>query len=108
MPALLSELTLLIHAARQEPLGRVLLEAAAARVPIIATDVGGTREILNQNQGALVPPGDSSALSSKIGELLNAPDVLDAQAEPAQNAVKMRFDIHKSAAELLRHYRALL
>ena len=41
----LCELTLLVHPARQEPLGRVLLEAAAAGVAVVATDVGGTREI---------------------------------------------------------------
>jgi glycosyltransferase involved in cell wall biosynthesis len=45
MPGLLNELALLVHAARQEPLGRVLLEAAASAVPVIATAVGGTAEI---------------------------------------------------------------
>ena len=45
VPRLLNELDLLVHPARQEPLGRVLLEAAAAGVAVIATDVGGTREI---------------------------------------------------------------
>ena len=42
---LLSECTALVHAARQEPLGRVLLEAAACGTAVVATDVGGTREI---------------------------------------------------------------
>ncbi|MEA1950659.1 MAG: glycosyltransferase family 4 protein, partial [Planctomycetota bacterium] len=45
VPRILNELTILVHPARQEPLGRVLLEAAAAGLPIVATDVGGTREI---------------------------------------------------------------
>ena len=42
---LLAELTLLAHPARQEPLGRVLLEAVAAGVAVVATAVGGTPEI---------------------------------------------------------------
>ena len=108
MSRLLNELTLLVHAARQEPLGRVLLEAAAAGVPIVATDVGGTREILEDNHGAIVPPDDSRSLAEKITALLNAPDVLNTQAAAVRDSVKSRFDIHKSAAELLRHYRALL
>ena len=45
VPAIMNELTVLLHGARQEPLGRVLLEAAASQVPVIATNVGGTSEI---------------------------------------------------------------
>ena len=54
---ILPELTLLVHPARQEPLGRVLLEAAACGVPIVASDVGGTREIF-----AAEEKGDSPRL----------------------------------------------
>ena len=45
VPRLMTECVLLVHAARQEPLGRVLLEAAASGLAVVATDVGGTREI---------------------------------------------------------------
>jgi glycosyltransferase involved in cell wall biosynthesis len=49
IPRILNEVDLLVHSAKQEPLGRVLLEAAASGVPILATDVGGTREILGND-----------------------------------------------------------
>ena len=70
---LLSECVLLVHAARQEPLGRVLLEAAASGLAVVATDVGGTREIFpRQQDGAiLVPPDDREALASTVRDLLN-------------------------------------
>jgi glycosyltransferase involved in cell wall biosynthesis len=55
---LLPELDLLVHGARQEPFGRVLLEAAAAGCPIIATAVGGTAEMLVDGQSALLVPAD--------------------------------------------------
>ena len=45
IPHLLNELSLLVHLARQEPLGRVLLEAAASGCCVVATRVGGTEEI---------------------------------------------------------------
>ena len=51
----LNECTLLVHAARQEPLGRVLLEAAAAGLAVVATDVGGTREIFPTEDDGAVP-----------------------------------------------------
>lgn len=75
MPSLLNEIDLLVHTAHQEPLGRVLLEAAACGRPIVATDVGGTREILtDQTSAVLVPPNDLDALTAAIPSLLNDQD----------------------------------
>ena len=53
--ALLRELTLLVHGALQEPLGRVLLEAAATATPVVATDVGGTCEIFSDAASSSAP-----------------------------------------------------
>ncbi len=50
IPNLMRQSTILIHPARQEPLGRVLLESAASGLPMIATDVGGTSEILSPTE----------------------------------------------------------
>ena len=53
-----------------------ILEAMAAGVPVIATDVGGTRELIVDGQtGLLVPPGDAVALAHKI-QLLQESDEL--------------------------------
>ena len=45
--SLMQQSTILLHPARQEPLGRVLLEAASLGTPIVSTHVGGTPEILS-------------------------------------------------------------
>lgn len=47
----------------------VLLEALSVNTPIIATDVGGVREVLNADSGILIPPGDVEALSRGIQSL---------------------------------------
>ena len=58
---LLAECTLLVHAAHQEPLGRVLLEAAAAGMAIVATSVGGTPEIFPaETESAILVPTERS------------------------------------------------
>ena len=64
-PALLSILDVFVHASIQpEPFGMVLLEAMAARVPVIATRFGGPIEIFNGGEcGALVPPKDERAIA---------------------------------------------
>ena len=62
----------LAHPARQEPFGRVLLEAATAGLPIVAADVGGTREMLG-GAFAEFPPGDPAGLAAALSRLLNDP-----------------------------------
>jgi glycosyltransferase involved in cell wall biosynthesis len=107
---LLNDLTLLVHPARQEPLGRVLLEAAAAGVAVVATDVGGTPEIFpSDSQSArLVPPGDVDALAAAIAELAADPALRCRLAAAARRRAQEAFDIRHTAAALIEHYRALL
>jgi glycosyltransferase involved in cell wall biosynthesis len=109
VPRILSELDVLAHAARQEPLGRVLLESAATGVAIAATDVGGTSEIfapptLPSPAAVLVRPDDAPALAGAILELLaNAPRREELGRLARRRAVEA-FDAAAAAAGLLRHY----
>jgi len=71
VPVILNEVDLLVHTARQEPLGRVLLEAASCGQAVVATEVGGTAEILtDQDSAILVPPDDLEALTAAIRRML--------------------------------------
>lgn len=106
---LLNEVTLLAHPARQEPLGRVLLEAAAAGVPVVATDVGGTREIFPPERDAavVVSPDDSRALADGIRRLLDDGPQRAAIGRAARARAEQAFDARQAAAGLGRHYREL-
>ena len=105
----LNELTLLAHAARQEPLGRVFLEAAASGVAVVASDVGGTREIFPRKpRRRLFPPDDAAWLAAAMLELLgDSPDYGIAWGPPPPMRRSRQFDIRKSVGELIRHYEAL-
>jgi len=107
---LLSELTLLVHPARQEPLGRVLLEAAAAGVAIIATDVGGTAEIFppGSQSARLVAPGNAAAMAAAIAELVENEPLRLRLAAAARRRAEEAFDVCHAVAGLVAHYRALL
>jgi glycosyltransferase involved in cell wall biosynthesis len=108
IPLLLNELTMLAHAARQEPLGRVLLEAAASGLAVAATDVGGTREILPQKTAArLLPPDDAAWLAAAILELLGNRQVRERLGAAARCCAEERFDIRKNVGELIRHYNTI-
>jgi glycosyltransferase involved in cell wall biosynthesis len=107
---ILGELTLLVHPARQEPLGRVLLEAAAAGVPVIASDVGGTREIFPpQCQAArLVPANDVPALATAIEDLLGDAAARRQLGIAARRRAEECFGRETATAGLIEHYRRLL
>jgi glycosyltransferase involved in cell wall biosynthesis len=61
-----------------EPFGLVVLEAMAARRPVIASRTGGISDVIvDQESGLLVPPGDVSALRAAIQYLLASPDARD-------------------------------
>ncbi len=103
---LLNEVVLLVHAARQEPLGRVLLEAAAAGTPTIATDVGGTAEIFPAacEAARLVAPDDSRALAAAMVELLGDEPLRSCMGQAARRRAIEAFDARRAAAGLIRHY----
>jgi glycosyltransferase involved in cell wall biosynthesis len=107
---LLNEVALVVHPARQEPLGRVLLEAAASGVAVVATDVGGTREIFPDGQYAarLVSPDDPAQLAGAILELIGDDDGRARMAGAARRRAEKAFDVRRAAEELIGHYREVV
>jgi len=103
---LLNEFTVLAHAARQEPLGRVLLEAAAAGTPTVATDVGGTSEIFPPGMASalLVPPDDAESLAAAILRLLRGAELRAAVGSAARQRAEQAFDARRTAEALAAHY----
>jgi glycosyltransferase involved in cell wall biosynthesis len=110
IPQLMNECTLLVHAARQEPLGRVFLEAAASGLPAVATDVGGTREIYpSELDGAvLICPDDYVQLAATVRSLLADDARRKAIAHGARRRAEAAFDIRIAATRLVEHYQSAL
>lgn len=104
---ILNELSLLVHTARQEPLGRVLIEAAACGLPVIATDVGGTREIFpsETDSAVLVSIDDVDAVAEIMRTLLEDPARRQQLAGSARERARSGFDIQQAAPRLVQHYK---
>ena len=95
-----------LHCARQEPLGRVLLEAAAYGIPVIATNVGGTNEIFKRrDQGIIIDPDDPGQLAAEISSLIDSPDSARHIGANGRAAIQDSFDIRKTSVQLAAIYR---
>jgi glycosyltransferase involved in cell wall biosynthesis len=110
VPQLFNECEFLVHGARQEPLGRVLLEAAASGVAVVATDVGGTREIFpTESDGAiLIPPDDELAMADAMLALLQDEARRQHLASATRRRAEDAFDIRAAAQRLIEQYEAVL
>lgn len=70
--------SLFVLPSRSEAMGRVLLEAMAARKPIIASAVDGIPHYVRDNEtGILVPPEDIGALAEALNRVLSDPDLAE-------------------------------
>jgi len=108
IPQLMNSSDVLVHTARQEPLGRVLLEAGASGLPIVATHVGGTREIFPDASSAIVvPPDDVQAVSTTLEELADSLQHRSRLATAARQQVCQRFAAEQSATALHACWRSL-
>ena len=70
----MAKATVLVIPSLSEGLGRVIFEAMACQTPVIGSRVGGIPDLITDEvTGFLVPPGDESALASKISWILQNP-----------------------------------
>ncbi|WP_165441952.1 glycosyltransferase family 4 protein [Rubinisphaera italica] len=109
IPELLPQIDLLIHPARQEPFGRVLLEAAACGVAIVATDVGGTSEMLvDQDSALLITVDDPEGLAQTCISLMLNSSARKLLGEQARQRVRSHFALNSSAKSHARVWKELL
>ena len=107
--AILSALDLFVQPSLYEGFGMSLLEAMAARLPIVATHVGGIPEVVDdQVAGLLVPPADAAALARAAITLLSDPERARRLGDSAARLVAERHSISSVAARVDALYRRVL
>jgi glycosyltransferase involved in cell wall biosynthesis len=73
----------------QEPLGQVAVEAMLVGRPVVASDVGGLRDVVQHGStGLMVPPGDPGALAAVLDDLLDKPGLRRRMGEAGRSRAR--------------------
>jgi glycosyltransferase involved in cell wall biosynthesis len=95
----------LIVPSRAESLPYIVLEAAAAGLPMLATNVGGIPEIFGPHSDRLLPPGNAEKLAEAIHNSLADPAGVRASAQVIRGRVQAEFSAETMVAAVLAAYR---
>jgi glycosyltransferase involved in cell wall biosynthesis len=94
--ARLAAADLFVLPSRSEAFPNAVLEAMAAGMPIVASAVGGIRELIDDQQtGLLVPAGDPRALADRIVRLMTMPRLAQRLGEAARAAAEARYSFER-------------
>jgi glycosyltransferase involved in cell wall biosynthesis len=109
MPAVYSDLDLLVLTSLNEGTPVTVIEALATGVPVVASEVGGVPDVVtHQETGLLVPSGDAEATAQAILQFLRAPERAQRLALAGQRVVLGRFDLRRLVNDMDALYHALL
>lgn len=109
VPEHLSVMDLLVNPSYREGFGVVHLEAAAMRIPVLATDIPGCVDsILNGVTGTLVPPRDRIALQKAMRQYVGDPDLRRRHGEAGRVRVQELFRPDMLSEAMLKKYHCLL
>lgn len=110
IPDMLSRIDVLaLSSIGHEAFGRVVIEAQAAGVPVVATRVGGLTDIItDRKNGLLVSPGNVAQFADAIIEVLKNKDLAENLAQRAKIDVEQRFTLTAMADKTISVYREAL
>jgi glycosyltransferase involved in cell wall biosynthesis len=98
-----------LPALKREGLPKGVIEAMAYGTPPIATDSGGSPElVMNNESGLVIPPGDAQAIAESILYMLNNPEKRQEIGSNARERIRTHFRIQDTIKQTLALYKALV
>jgi len=90
---------------RREGIPVVLMEAMSSGVPVVASDISGIPELVEDGRsGLLVPPRDAPALANALEQMCRNPRLRQRLSRAGREKVVCEFDLNKNAATLAQYF----
>ena len=98
---------LFVLASLFEGMPNVVMEAMAMKKPVVATDVNGARELMEEGAhkktGIIIPPQDPEAIATAIRTIIDSPDTMEQYGKAGHERVEKEFTIAAMTSNLERH-----
>ena len=108
VPDLLAASDIFVFPSLYEGLGGALIEAMALGLPIVASDVPAVREVVvDQENALLVPPTDAGQLGQAIHQLLEAPELRKQFRQRSETIFEDRFTLDHVVEEVAKLYESM-
>jgi glycosyltransferase involved in cell wall biosynthesis len=105
IPSVLSGMDIFVLPSATEGLPNAVMEAMAAGLPVVATRVGGTPEVVTEGvTGRLVDPGDAGAISRVVVELLGDAEGSRSMGSAGRERIRSEFSVARMVAATLGVY----
>jgi len=105
IPRLLAAMDIYLQSSDNEGLSLSILEAMAAGKPVVITDVGGARELVQDGRtGVLIPNGSAPAITAALTELLEAPEKRAGLALAGREYITREFGVQQMMESYQRVY----
>ena len=109
VPGILPLIDIQVHPSHNEGVALAVSGGMAAGLPIVASDVGGLREVLKHGTtGLLVPPGDNRGFTQAVIDLIERPDQARRLGEAARRFIENEYSLAQAVGEVERTYGEVL
>jgi len=109
VPQVMRALTVYVHASESEACPMSVLEASASSLPVVATDVGGTRELVEGDvTGLLIKPRSPDQIADAVLSLLESPDRARRMGQAGVERMRRLFSLDRCVEEHVWLYAAAL
>jgi glycosyltransferase involved in cell wall biosynthesis len=109
VPRLMTIMEALVQPSEFEGMPNSIMEAMAAGLPVVASNIPGNDELVTDGEsGFLVPVGDTKMLASRINRLLDEPDLSRRFGQAGQARVRDQFSVERMVASHVQRYRELM